>query len=123
MIRGNTSSGESVAARQRWMIHVRFNYEYNLPVGGFEALMVEHSVKLAQFISTGMQVTPGIVEMHLDGVIFHALMNTVVLVPVVIVFFCSGIHRELFRRSAGQTPPEGFQRHSLESMVPVRRIP
>lgn len=61
--------------------------------------MVEHSVKLAQFISTGMQGTPGIVGMHFDGVIFHALMNTAVFLPVVVVFFCAGLHQQLFRRA------------------------
>jgi uncharacterized membrane protein YfhO len=60
--------------------------------------MLEHSVKLAQFISTGMQGTPGIVGMHVDGVIFHALMNTAVFLPVVVVFFCAGLHQQLFRR-------------------------
>ncbi len=57
--------------------------------------MVEHSVKLAQFISTGMLGTPGIAGMHFDGVIFHALMNTAVFVPVVVVFFCAGLHTKL----------------------------
>jgi uncharacterized membrane protein YfhO len=61
--------------------------------------MLEHSVKLAQFISTGMQGTPGIVGMHFDGVIFHALMNTAVFLPVVVVFFCAGLHQQLFRRA------------------------
>jgi hypothetical protein len=60
--------------------------------------MVEHSVKLAQFIATGMQGTPGIAGMHFDAVIFHALMNTAVFVPVVVVFFCAGLHKQLFRR-------------------------
>lgn len=59
--------------------------------------MVEHSVKLAQFISTGIQGTPGIAGMHFDGVIFHALMNTAVFLPVVVVFFCAGLHQKLFR--------------------------
>ena len=60
--------------------------------------MVEHSVKLAQFISTGMQGTPGIAGMHFDGVIFHALMNTAVFVPVVVVFVCAGLHTKLIPR-------------------------
>jgi len=67
--------------------------------------MVEHSVKLAQFISTGMQGTPGIAGMHFDAVIFHALMNTAVFLPVVVVFFCAGLHQQLFRRWPGQLPP------------------
>lgn len=57
--------------------------------------MLEHSVKLAQFIATGMQGTPGLTGMHLDGVIFHALMTTAVFVPVVVVFFCAGLHNKL----------------------------
>ena len=52
-------------------------------LGGIVALqsyqMAEHSVKLAQFLTTGMQGTPGIVGMQIDEVIFHALMNTPVL--------------------------------------------
>jgi hypothetical protein len=71
--------------------------------------MIEHSVKLAQFIATGMQGTPGIAGMHFDGVIFHALMNTAVFAPVVMVFFCAGLHKELFRRWHGQLPPPRFQ--------------
>lgn len=57
--------------------------------------VLEHSVKLAQFIASGMQGTPGIAGMHFDGVIFHALMNTAVFLPVVVVFFCAGLHRGL----------------------------
>ena len=60
--------------------------------------MVEHSVKLAQFISTGMQGTPGIAGMHFDAVIFHAVMNTAVFMPVVVVFFCAGLHRQLLHK-------------------------
>jgi hypothetical protein len=71
--------------------------------------MVEHSVKLAQFISTGMQGTPGIAGMHFDAVIFHALMNTAVFVPVVVVFFCAGLHQRLSYRRSGQHPPARFQ--------------
>jgi hypothetical protein len=60
--------------------------------------VVEHSVKIARFIMTGMQGTPGIAGMHLDGVIFHAMMNTAVFLPVAVVFFCAGLHRELFQK-------------------------
>ena len=61
--------------------------------------MVEHSVKLVQFLATGMQGTPGIAGMHLDGVIFHALMNTAVFVPIVVVFFYAGLHAKLISRA------------------------
>jgi hypothetical protein len=67
--------------------------------------MVEHSVKLAQFISTGMQGTPGIAGMHFDGVIFHAVMNAAVFLPVVVVFFCAGMHQQLFRRVPDHLAP------------------
>ena len=61
--------------------------------------MVEHSVKLAQFLATGIQGTPGIAGMHIDGVIFHALMNTAVFVPVVVVFFGAGLGARLIPRA------------------------
>jgi hypothetical protein len=56
-----------------------------------------------------MQGTPGIAGMHFDPVIFHALMNIAVFVPVVIVFFYAGLHKQLFRRWPGQLPPANFQ--------------
>lgn len=62
--------------------------------------VVEHSVKLAQFLTTGMQGTPGITGMHIGGVIFHALMNTAVFVPVVVVFSCAGLHTKLIPRAS-----------------------
>ena len=61
--------------------------------------MVEHTVKLVQFLATGIQGTPGIAGMHIDGVIFHALMNTAVFVPVVVVFIGAGLHTKLFPRA------------------------
>jgi hypothetical protein len=62
--------------------------------------MAEHFVKLAQFIATGMQGTPGIVGMYFDPVIFHALMNTAVFLPVVVVFFGAGIYKHFWPRSS-----------------------
>ena len=58
--------------------------------------MAEHSVKLVQFLNTGIQGTPGLLGAHFDGVIFHAAMNTAVYVPVVVVFVCSGMYRYVF---------------------------
>ena len=60
--------------------------------------MVEHSARLVQFLSTGLQGTPGLFGAHFDGVIFHAVMNTVVYLPAVVVFICSGMHRQVFKR-------------------------
>lgn len=59
--------------------------------------MVEHTAKLIQFIATGMQGTPGLIGAHFDGVIFHAIMNTAVFAPVVVVFICSGMYKHIFR--------------------------
>ena len=63
--------------------------------------MIEHSARLVQFFNTGLQGTPGLVGGHFDGVIFHALMNTAVYIPAVVVFICSGVHRQVFRRGYG----------------------
>ena len=60
--------------------------------------MVEHSARLAQFLNSGLQGTPGLLGAHFDGVVFHALMNTVVYLPAVVVFVCSGMHRQIFKR-------------------------
>jgi hypothetical protein len=60
--------------------------------------MAEHTAKLVQFVETMMQGTPGILGAHFDGVIFHAVMNTAVFVPVVIVFLFGGVYKEIFLR-------------------------
>ena len=60
--------------------------------------MVEHSARLVQFLNTGLQGTPGLLGGHFDGVIFHALMNTAVYLPALVVFVCSGMHRQIFKR-------------------------
>ena len=63
--------------------------------------MVEHSARLVQFLNTGLQGTPGLLGAHFDGVIFHAAMNTVVYLPAVVVFICSGMHKQIFKRDYG----------------------
>ena len=60
--------------------------------------MVEHSARLIQFLNTGLQGTPGLLGANFDGVVFHAVMNTVVYLPAVVVFACSGMHRQIFKR-------------------------
>lgn len=63
--------------------------------------MVEHSARLVQFLNTGLQGTPGLFGAHFDGVIFHAVMNTAVYLPAVVVFICSGMHKQIFKRDYG----------------------
>ena len=60
--------------------------------------MVEHSARLIQFLNTGLQGTPGLLGANFDGVVFHAVMNTAVYLPAVVVFVCSGMHRQIFKR-------------------------
>ena len=60
--------------------------------------MVEHSARLVQFLNTGWQGTPGLLGGNFDGVVFHALMNTAVFLPAVVVYFCAGMHKQLFKR-------------------------
>ena len=60
--------------------------------------MVEHSARLIQFLNTGLQGTPGLLGANFDGVVFHAVMNTAVYLPAVVVFVCSGMHRQILKR-------------------------
>jgi hypothetical protein len=48
--------------------------------------MTEHSVKLAQFLHTGMQGTPGILGNYFDPVLLHFVYNLIVYLPLVIIF-------------------------------------
>lgn len=53
----------------------------------------EHSVKLAQFLDTGMHGTAGILGSHFDLVLLHFVINLVVFLPLVIVFFGARLYR------------------------------
>ena len=74
---------------------------------------VEHTVKLAQFIQTNVQGTPGIAGLYFDGVIFHFLMNDLVFLPGVVVFYCAGLHKKLSIR-------ELFGRQTLRQSAKYR---
>jgi hypothetical protein len=69
--------------------------------------LAEHTAKLVQFIETMMQGTPGILGAHFDGVIFHAVLNTAVFVPVVIVFIFGGVYKEIFPRKDSSSRKQG----------------
>lgn len=56
----------------------------------------EHTIKLVQFLETMMQGTPVILGAHFDAAIFHAVMNTAVFVPIVIVIYFGGVYKYLF---------------------------
>ncbi len=49
--------------------------------------MTEHSVKFAQFLHTGMQGTPGILGSYFEPVLLHFFYNTIVYLPLAVVFF------------------------------------
>lgn len=62
--------------------------------------MVEHAFKIAQFLETGINGTPGILGNVFNGVWLHAFFSTVLSVAVAMAFFLGGYHRAAFRRSA-----------------------
>ena len=71
--------------------------------------MTEHSVKLAQFLNTGMQGTPGILGGYFDPVLLHFFYNLIVYLPLVLVFF--GARLYLLPRIA--------RRRGLQRMLPT----
>ena len=56
---------------------------------------VEHSVKLAQFLQTHMQGTKGILGARFDLVLLHFILNLLVYLPLVGVFFGAGLPAQL----------------------------
>ena len=57
---------------------------------------VEHSVKFAQFLETGVQGTPGILGSHFNGIMLHFTYNVLVFIPLLLVFFVTGMHRRFW---------------------------
>ena len=55
--------------------------------------VLEHVVKMAQFLETGMNGTPGIVGQFVNLVWLHFTYNTVAYLPLLVVFFSDGYHR------------------------------
>lgn len=54
---------------------------------------VEHIFKMAQFIETGMNGTPGILGHVFNLVWLHLTYNTIVYLPLLLAFFLGGSHR------------------------------
>lgn len=61
---------------------------------------LEHVVKIAQFLETGRNGTPGILGNWLPVVWLHFAFNTLIYAPVVAAFFLGGFHRLLGRDMA-----------------------
>lgn len=59
---------------------------------------IEHTFKIAQFLESGMNGTPGILGNFFNIVWLHFFYNTVVYVPAVLAFFLGGFHAAAFRR-------------------------
>jgi hypothetical protein len=57
--------------------------------------LLEHCVKMYQYIDTGRNGTPGILGNVFDLVWLHWFFNTATYVPLVVVFFVGGFNREL----------------------------
>lgn len=54
---------------------------------------VEHIVKMAQFLETGINGTPGILGHFVNIVWLHFTYNTIAYVPLLAVFFMDGYHK------------------------------
>ena len=62
---------------------------------------VEHTFKIAQFIDTGRNGTPGILGHFFNLVWLHFTYNTVAYAPLLFVFFADGHHRKAARAVPG----------------------
>jgi hypothetical protein len=58
---------------------------------------IEHVVKMAQYLQTGLNGTPGILGAWFNVVWLHFYFNTIVYVPTVAAFFLGGFHRAVGR--------------------------
>ena len=63
----------------------------------------EHIFKLAQFVETMMNGTPGILGHFFNLVWLHFTYNTVEYIPVVLVFFLGNFHRSAIAAVADAT--------------------
>jgi len=57
--------------------------------------VVEHSVKLIQYLGTGVEPAPGILGTVLNLVWLHFWINLVVYVPILVAFFGYGFHAQV----------------------------
>ncbi len=58
---------------------------------------VEHVVKYAQYVETGLQGTPGILGRYIAPIPMHFVLNLIVTVGTAAPFFMLGMHRTLLR--------------------------
>ncbi len=57
--------------------------------------VVEHSVRIAQFLQTGCDPCKGILGWFFDGVYLHATLNTIVYVLPLVAFFAYGFQSRI----------------------------
>lgn len=57
--------------------------------------VIEHSFKIAQFIDTGMNGTPGILGASLNIVWLHFILNGVVTLPILLAFYFGRFYRDM----------------------------
>ena len=65
---------------------------------------LEHVVKIAQFLETGRNGTPGILGAWVPVVWLHFGFNTLIYAPIVAAFFLGGFHRGIIRDLASLIP-------------------
>jgi hypothetical protein len=123
--------GAGATTRARWREHARIGWWglcAALTVQGYH--VVEHLVRIVQYLASGGEYPPGTVTTVLDPVWFHFGVNLTVFVAMAAGFFGLGVHRdvlmappvgarggtrtrmprgaEIFKTSAsGQIPPPG----------------
>ena len=70
-------------------------YAFNagLLVQGYH--VIEHTVRIAQFLQTGCDPCKGILGWYFDGVYLHATLNTIVYALPLAAFFVYGFHSKM----------------------------
>ncbi|MGH9166112.1 MAG: hypothetical protein ACRDZW_11475 [Acidimicrobiales bacterium] len=91
--------GAGAANRARWRSSFPLGWSalcLAVTVQGYH--MLEHSVRIVQYLTSGGDDPPGIVTTVLNPVWFHFGINLTVLVAMYVAFFGLGIHRSLGSR-------------------------
>lgn len=71
--------------------------------------VLEHVVRVGQFLQSGVDGTPGILGQVVDLVLLHFIFNTAAFAPFVIVFVMTGAYRPVAQELRGLVPAERFR--------------
>jgi hypothetical protein len=88
--------------------------------------MVEHGVKIAQHLETGIQGTPGILGPFFDLALLHYYLNILVYLPILAVFVGYAIPSKLTAMLSAsfplRSPPTGWLSRALGANSRIRRL-